>query len=140
MKTIKLCIAGVILSLLVIGYISHTQIRHVVQLTPLLIVVLFAKKPWAKYAANAVLFFWFLIMFLIWLFLLKLSSIANGTYSLTEIIMTITIGISCSIGIISSFYVKSTSKALTNTAAFIAFLLIQTAVMWISFQRFISNS
>jgi len=140
MKTIKLCIVGVVFSLLIVGVVSHTPIRHIIQLTPLLIVVLFSKKPWIKYAAIAVLIFWLFIMSLIWLFLLGLSNIASGTYSLTEIIMTITIGISCVIGIISFFHIKSTSKILTNIGALIIFLLLQTAMMWTSLQGFISNS
>jgi hypothetical protein len=76
----------------------------------------------------------------IWLFLLGLSNITSGTFSNIEIIMTIIIGICCLIGIISFFQIKSTSKILTNTFVLIIFLLFQIAVMWISFQRFISHS
>lgn len=140
LKTIELSIFGVVISLLIIGIASHTPIRHIVQLTPLIIVVLFTKKEWMKYAAIAVLIFWLVIMCLIWLYLSGLSDIARGTYSLTEIIMTITIGISCVTGVISFFYIKSNSKISTNTWAFIAFLLLQIVVMWISFQGSISNS
>lgn len=140
MKTIKLGVFGVIFSLLIVGVVSHTPIRHIIQLTPLLIVVLFSKKPWMKYAAIAVLLFWLFIMSFIWLFLLGLSDIGRGTYSLTETIMTITIGISCVVGIISFFQIKSTSKTLTNIGVLVIFLLLQIAMMWISFQGFISNS
>jgi hypothetical protein len=140
MKTIKICIAGIILSLLIVGIVSHTPLRHMVQVLPLIVVFLFAKKPWSKYAALIVFLIWLFIMSLIWLFLLRLSNMANGTYSITEIVMTIIIGISCVIGIISFFYVKSTSKILTNIGVSIIFLLLQITIMWISFQGFISNS
>jgi hypothetical protein len=140
MKTIKLCVVGVALSLLIIGIVSDTPIRHIIQLIPLIIVVLLAKYSWSKYSAIAVLLFWLVIMLLIWLFLLGLSNIASGTYSVTEIIMTLTIGVSCIIGTISFFYIKSTSKTLINLGVFIAFLILQIVMMWISFQGSIANS
>lgn len=139
MKTIKVCIAGMVLSLLVIGITSHTTLRHLIQLSPLIIVFLLTNKTWSKYAALIVFLFWLFIMSLIWLFLLGLSNIISGTFSITEIIMTIVIGISCVIGIISSFHIKSTSKILANTAALIIFLLLQIVMMWVSLQEFFSN-
>jgi hypothetical protein len=140
MKATKFSIMGVAISLLIIGIVSNTPIRHIIQLTPLIIVFLLAKKTWSRYAALAVLFFWFFIMSLIWLFLSGLSNIASGTYSAIEIILTFTIGVSCIIGIISSFYIRSTSKKIINLTAFVAFLILQIAMMWISFQGYIANS
>jgi hypothetical protein len=140
MKATKLSIMGVAISLFIIGIVSNTPIRHTIQLTPLIIVLLLAKKSWSRYAALAVLLFWFFIMSLIWLYLSGLSDTASGTYSAIEIILTLTIGVSCIIGIISSFNMSTSSKKLLNIMAFVAFLILQIAMMWISFQGYIANS
>src|SRR5689334_19644652 len=63
---------GVAVALLLVGVVSGTIIRHVIQVAPVVLaaLIVFAGRPWSRFAAIAVFLFWLLIMLLIWLFLL----------------------------------------------------------------------
>src|SRR3989442_2183795 len=90
-KTVAACLSGVAVSLLLVGVVSGTVIRHIIQIFPMLIaLVAVARRPtWGSYAAMPIFLFWFLIMLLIWLYLLGVSRVANGRYTPIEILLTL---------------------------------------------------
>jgi len=78
------------LALLLVGVVSATFLRHVVQILPIVLVVgVLARRPaWGAYAAIPIFLFWTFIVVLIWLFLLGLSRVANGHYTPIEVVST----------------------------------------------------
>ena len=86
-RTVRSCFIGLAVALLLVGVVSGTVLRHLVQIVPILIgLALLARRPdWGAYAAIPIFTFWALIVVLIWLFLLGLSRIANGHYTPIEV-------------------------------------------------------
>src|SRR5437763_902113 len=76
-KVVATCLGAVILSLLLVGVVSSTLLRHAVQVIPLVIALIAVarRSDWAGYLALPVFLFWFLISFAIWLFLLGIARI-----------------------------------------------------------------
>src|SRR5262245_59405678 len=95
------CSLAIILALQVVGLVSHTTVRHVVQTLPLWIPIAlgFRGRETAKWAALPCLVFWLGIMVLIWLFLLGIARVVSGRFSPTEVAMTIVIGVGCVSGL-----------------------------------------
>jgi signal transduction histidine kinase len=85
------CLIGLAIALLVVGVVSGTFTRHVVQIVPIIVAigVLTRRPDWGAYAAVPIFLFWIFIVVLIWLFLLGLSRIANGHYTVIEILSTL---------------------------------------------------
>ena len=83
------CCIVIIAALLVVGTVSSGVIRHIVQTSPLWIVIVLSvrRSAWSKWAALPCYLFWLLLMTAIWLFLLGWARIVSGTFSHTEIAM-----------------------------------------------------
>ncbi len=128
-------LAIVILALLVVGWVSHTVTRHIIRILPLVGALSFSiRKPqWSSWVALPLYTFWLLIMALIWLFLFGVSRIITGSFSSTEIAMTILIGISCGLGILNSYRTKSAVKLITKIVLFVWLGILQILAMWLSF-------
>src|SRR5262249_25903738 len=88
-RFLVVCSFATIAALLVVGAVSHGVIRHIVQTSPLWIVIGFGlrKSALTKWAALPCFIFWLLLMTAIWLFLLGWARIVSGTFSPTEIAM-----------------------------------------------------
>jgi len=101
-RLIAIALAGVTVALLCVGVVSHTVIRHLVQVTPpvcaLLIVI--RRPSLGAAAAIPVLTFWLGLMFLIWLFLLDVIRLISGRFTATEIALTIVIASMCGLGLL----------------------------------------
>lgn len=141
-RVLAVCLAFVIVSLLSIGVVSATPIRHVIQSLPAIIALAAVVKraAWAKFAAIPVFLFWFLIMFLIWLFLLGIASIITGRFTPAEVILTITTGASCSWGVVAAFRGTSTCSLSSRIVASVVFAALQVGAMWVSLQPAFSES
>jgi hypothetical protein len=103
------CCLAVIAALLVVGAVSHGIIRHLVQTSPLWITVALAlrRSPWSKWSALPCLLFWVLLMTAIWLYLLGWARIVSGTFSPTEIAMTIIVGAAAITGIANALQMRT---------------------------------
>lgn len=135
------CLVGLMLALLVVGVVSGTVLRHVVQIAPIILAAaVLARRPnQGAYAAIPVFMFWSLIVVLIWLFLLGLSRIANGHYTPIEVGSTIVM-IGCSIlGIVKSVRLGRSLATSAKALTFVVFAVIQFAAMWLSFLKPIAN-
>src|SRR5262245_20663661 len=114
-----ICAVVLAVSLLLVGVVSGTVIRHVIQIIPIVILLL-APLAWRGAAAMPVCFFWLFIMVLIWLFLLGMSRIANGHYTPIEVALTVVMAGASIAGIIASG--KTMKKgSWTTHAAVLAF-------------------
>src|ERR1043166_49784 len=99
-RTIGWCALAIILSLYVVGVVSHGVIRHIVQTAPIWPAVWLGMKrsEWAKWTVFPSYLFWLGIAIVIWLFLLGKAHIVSGTFSPIEIAMTIVFAGACAVG------------------------------------------
>jgi hypothetical protein len=128
---LKVCCASVIAALLVVGAVSHGVIRHIVQTSPLWIVIVLSirRSGWSKWVALPCFLSWLLLMTAIWLFLLGWARIVSGTFSSTEIAMTVIVGLASMVGIIRALGMKGDVRGWSATAiVFLTAVLQATAI------------
>lgn len=132
---------AVILGLLLVGFISGTPLRHVVQVLPacIALIVVGRRASWAQYASLAIFNFWIFIMALIWLHLLGIAHLINGDFSKPEIILTIFIAGWCLFGSLMPSADSSAVKLGTRVIAYLAFSILQIASLWLSFQPYFAH-
>ena len=122
---LAICLSAIAVSLLAIGVISDTLIRHVVQVVPLLVIagLVIRSMPLVPYVAVGLCAFWLVVMALIWLYLLQVSGIGSGTYSSGEIALTFVIAVFAVLGILrgsrANRQLSSTAVAALAAAAFV---------------------
>lgn len=134
------CLVGLAVALLLVGIVSGTILRHVVQIIPIVLTVgLIRKRPdVGGYAALPIFVFWTFIVVLIWLFLLGLSGLASGRYSPTEKAATLVM-MGCSLfGAVNAIQLGRSLRPLRRILVFVLFLVLQLVMMWISFMRVIA--
>ena len=102
-RLLAVCLTGVLVSLLVVGVVSSTLLRHVVQVVPILLVLVarFWRQQLTAYCALPIFMIWALLMLLIWLYLLGIATFFSGSFSPIEIALTILIGAFSVVGIVS---------------------------------------
>ena len=132
------CLAGVILSLLLVGIVSGTLARHVVQVIPALFALwLVLQRPAiGAYAAIPIFVFWALIMAIIWLYLLGLSDITEGSFSAVEVVLTVVIALFSVWGTERSLHIERETSLIGLSGIAILFLVLQVAFMAASLEFF----
>lgn len=140
-RTIGFCALFIILALYVVGIVSHGVIRHIVQTAPVWAGVWLGlrRSGWAKWAALPCFVFWLAIMVFIWLFLLGWARIVTGTFSPTEIAMTMVIGLASVVGIVAGLRARMHVSWLSGTVVFVVMACLQVLAMKISFLPHISR-
>ena len=131
-RTVGWCALAIILALYVVGTVSHGVIRHIVQTAPIWPAVWLGTKrsEWAKWAAFPSYIFWLVLMVIIWTFLLGWTHIIRGTFSPTEITMTIIIAIASAVGIVTALKSRTAVGWLGGTAILVLFGCLQ----WLAFR------
>ncbi len=129
------CLIGIAVSLLVVGLVSGTLLRHIVQVMPVALAAVAARRApgWGRYAALATCIFWFAIMVLIWLFVLGIATVVGGRFKPIEIALTIVIGACCVAGSAAAVSGRG-AKTGRSILVFAAIFILQLAAMWLSFQ------
>jgi len=125
-------------ALLMVGFVSQTVLRHVIQIAPLVAAVgLVVRRSTIGVSAAAPLFaFWLLMMGAIWLFLLGLARIFTGTFTPIEVTLTIVIGAASVLGLRQAHHVSATRLRAGNVATVVVFAVLQLAAFWLSVQPF----
>lgn len=128
------CCIVIIAALLVVGTVSSGVIRHIVQTSPLWIVIVLSvrRSAWSKWAALPCYLFWLLLMTAIWLFLLGWARIVSGTFSHTEIAMTVIVGLASMVGIVRALSMRSGVRTSSATAVVLLVALLQLAALRLS--------
>jgi hypothetical protein len=128
-------------ALIVVGIVSQTPLRHIIQITPIVVALaLLRRRPHVGLAAAAPLFaFWLLMMGAIWLFLLGVARIFTGRFTAAEIILTIVIGIAAFVGLAVSSRRGATLDAVPRLCTIAGFAFLQFAAMWLSVQPFVAQ-
>lgn len=138
---VRNCLIGLALALLLVGVVSGTLLRHIVQIVPIMVALgILARRPsWGAYAALPIFAFWTLVAVLIWLFLMGLSRIANGHYTPIEVVSTVVMA-ACSIaGAIKCIQLGRPLRAAGRISMVLLFSAMQFVAMWISFLKSIAN-
>jgi hypothetical protein len=135
------CLIGLAIALLVVGGVSGTVLRHVVQILPVVaaILILRTRPDWGAYASIPIFVFWIGIVALIWLFLLGISHIANGRFTPIEIVLTFFMMVFSLVGAVSSIRLGRSLPPIGRLLAISLFALFQVAAMWLSFLKPIAN-
>src|SRR5208282_1950882 len=134
-RILTLCCLAMIAALLIVGAVSHGILRHIVQTSPLWIAIVLGvrRSAWTKWAALPCFVLWLLLMTSIWLFLLGWAQIISGTFSPTEIAMTLIVGLASVIGLVTAVRIRSAVRALPATVVVLLVALLQLVALRISF-------
>ena len=128
---------GIALSLFIVGVISDTIARHLLQIVPLLLAT--ARVVGGSYAAGYVAagtcLFWIIVMLLTWIDLLGVSDAASGTYTTAEIVLTFVIAIFAVMVIFRTVTLKSAmpgvGRAIMITIGFGFQAVVIAASLWL---------
>ncbi|HEX3586706.1 MAG TPA: hypothetical protein VH024_11965 [Candidatus Angelobacter sp.] len=126
-------LTALIVALLLVGVVSHLLLRHVVQVIPAVLALIFAicGGRAARYAALPVFLCWLFLMTLIWLFLLGLTRVISGHFTTTETLLTIVIGAASLWGLV--LVLRFRALLLPAIIYFIAFAALQWIFLRLSF-------
>ena len=101
METVRSCLIGLAMSLLLVGFAGGTFVRHVVQVLPIVVALpLVSRSPGylGAYAAATVCGFWTVAMVLSWLRLFGVLDMTSRQYSPIEILLTVLIAFFALVG------------------------------------------
>jgi hypothetical protein len=131
----------VALALIVVGIVSGTLIRHIIQIAPFVVAlsVLPRRPAWGVSAAATLLAFWFLVMGAIWLFLLGVARIFTGTFTTAEIALTVVIGVGSVLGLVAARRTGTSAPIGAQLGVVAAFAILQLAAMFLSMQPFVAR-
>jgi len=135
-RLVPTSIAVVSGALVLVGLVSKTLPTHLVQISPLLLVLviyLFIPRLGAI-AATSVLSFWLVTMGAIWLFLLGISHFLSGRFSPTEILLTVVIGMASLVGLIAAYRRREGGTIITAILTIILSSGLQSFALWLSYQ------
>ncbi len=132
------CLMGVILGLVLVGFIGGTPLRHAIQVLPACIALMAVSRSasWGPAASLAIFIFWLVIMVLIWLHLFGVAHLITGDFSKIEIVLTVIIGAWCLFGALLSFSEASTTKRNTSVIAFLSAAALQAVALWLSLRPY----
>jgi hypothetical protein len=135
---VSACLVALVVGLLLVGVVSGTPLRHVLQAAPALALLAARSRSraraWTSFAALAVFVFWLAIMSLIWLYLLGLAQIVSGHFTRVEIALTLVIGGAAAAGLVAALRVREPSSWPARGAAFLLAAGLQVGAMWLSLQ------
>ncbi|MDE0265369.1 MAG: hypothetical protein OXJ37_23410 [Bryobacterales bacterium] len=136
-NTLIACLAGVATALLIVGVVSGTFIRHVVQIVPVAValVAVRERRAWGSHAALPIFAWWLFMMVLVWLYLAGVPMFFDGDFTLTEIALTGLIALFSVLGLFACMRAESATSAQNRLLAVAGFGAFQFAMMWVSFLR-----
>lgn len=136
-NTVTACLCGVGAALLLVGVVSGTLIRHVVQIVPVVaaLAVVRARPAWGPHAALPVFAWWLLMMVLVWLYLAGVPMFFDGDFTPAEIVLTGLTALFCVLGLLACVDMVSTTSVASRIVTVAVFGSFQFAMMWVSFLR-----
>jgi hypothetical protein len=131
---------ALVVALMSVGVLSHTPIRHAIQVVPGIVVLGLAlrRHRCARSAAMAVFGFWLVIMALIWLYLLGVARVVSGHFTGGEVALTLVIGLASAVGLVAASLVRDSCAWPARLAAFAAAAALQVGAMWLSLQTVVA--
>jgi hypothetical protein len=135
------CLIVLALALLLVGVVSGTLLRHIVQIVPIVVALaVLARRPArGAYAALPIFAFWIFVPVMIWLFLLGVSRFASGHYTPIEVLSTVVMAGSSIVGVVKCVQLGRPLRAGGRLSMVLLFAVMQFSVMWVSFLGPIAN-
>jgi hypothetical protein len=137
-NVVAACLAAMACALIGVGIVSHTLLRHFIQIAPLILALgLLVRRSAVGISAAVPLFaFWLLVMGAIWLFLLGIARIFSGPFTPAEIALTLGIGVAAVFGLASARQPGAAAPVAARVGTAVIFALLQFAAMLVSVQPF----
>jgi hypothetical protein len=137
-RVLLAALAGLVLALLCVGLVSHTLLRHVLQVLPpvLALALLLRRSPHGVAGSVPLFVFWLGLMVSIWSYLLGGFRLFGGTFTAVEILLSIVIGGVSAMGLVAAWRLPTNSGRGSRLAAAVCFSLLQFASFWLSMQPF----
>jgi hypothetical protein len=128
-------LTSVSVALVLVGLVSNTLVRHVIQIIPVVVVAAlsFGRSRFSSAAAISVFTFWLFTMGGIWLFLLGIAPVFTGRYSPTEVVLTVVIGAASAAGLVAVFREGTVLRAPVRLATVFVFAILQPIALILSF-------
>ena len=125
---------GIVVCLVLLGVLSDTVARHVLQAAPGVIAAgaVMRRSTASTLFAVGVCSFWLVVMGLIWLFLAGLPGMASGSYSPGEIFLTIGIAVFAVAGILRGARMENRTSSVATAAMITAGFMLQAVFMAVS--------
>ena len=141
-KLLAFCLTGVLVGLLLVGAISSTFLRHVIQVVPIVLALVALRRgaTLAPYCALPLFAIWLLLMVLIWLYLVGIATFFSGSFSPVEVLLTVLIGAFSTVGIVACIGASAPAPIGRRVAAAVGFAIMQVAAMGLSFMPAFANS
>ena len=140
-QLVLVCLVGLAIALLLVGIVSGTVLRHVIQILPLILALgLVLRRPvLGAFAALPIFLFWILVVVLIWLFLLGKSNIASGHYTPIEVASTFLMAACSVVGVAGSLRIRGAERIGGRILILLLFAALQIAAMRVSFLDPVAN-
>ena len=132
MQTVRLCLIGVAIALFLVGVISGTPVRSLVQLLPIALALQLASRApgyLGAYGAVAICMFWMSTTVLIWLVLLGVSEVPRGHYPPAVVALTGPVAFFSSVGIVRGIKAGRYLARSRKIATLLLFGTLQTLAM-----------
>jgi len=128
-------LVAVSVSLLLVGLVSRTVLRHVIQIVPLAIVIALTARHsrFSSAAATSLFTFWIFAMGGIWLFLLGIAPVFTGRYSPAEVVLTVVIGLTSIAGLLAVFRQGTELRLPARLGTVFLFAILQPIALLLSF-------
>jgi len=100
LRIVACCLGALALSLVAVGVVSGTVVRHLVQMAPVLLAAAVVSSLPALGAAVSLPVYgtWLALMTGIWLYVLGIATLFRGTFTPFELFLTALIGACCLLG------------------------------------------
>jgi hypothetical protein len=133
-RTIALSLLVMFGALMVVGAVSHGVIRHLVQTAPFWPAVVLGSRGRneAKWCALPCFVFWILVCVNIWFFLFGWAHLMGGTFTPTEIAMTVIIFVASVAGLVAAVRWRTSTKAAPAVALSTLFACLQLIALRVS--------
>ena len=128
------CLGGIAICLILLGTVSGTLPRHIVQAVPVAAAAVLAVRLGAAAILGAVgvCAFWVVVMGLIWLYLSGVSGIASGSYAPGEMALTVAIAVLSILGILRGAGLGGRSSSVATATMLTAGFVVQAVFMALS--------
>jgi len=141
LRIVACCLGALALSLVAVGAVSGTVVRHLVQMAPVLLAAAVVSSLPALGAAVSLPVFgtWLALMTGIWLYVLGIATLFRGTFTPFELFLTALIGACCLLGGGAALRLDTPASIARRIVAFAAFAALQLGALWLSFRPGISR-
>ena len=132
------CLLGVILSILAVGLVSGTMVRHLVVVAPVVLVLGVGRwnRDVASWMAISIFVVWFAVTVTIWLHLIGLLEIVDETYSPAEVFLSFVIAAFSAVGIAKGLRLGGVLTLRGRMIAVLVGIALQTTFIGMSLRLF----